>query len=70
MDNCFRKILTLDNLRNRHVIMMNWCYMCKKSRVARDLVGIHFLFFWDRVGSAPTGGGVVGLLKKSVWKSS
>jgi hypothetical protein len=50
--------------------MMNWCYMCKKSGVGRDLVGIHFLFFWDRVGSAPTGGGVVGLLKKSVWKSS
>jgi hypothetical protein len=25
------KILTMDNLRNRHVIVMNRCYMCKRN---------------------------------------
>jgi hypothetical protein len=24
-----RKILTLDNLRKRNIIMIEWCYMCK-----------------------------------------
>jgi hypothetical protein len=27
----FEKILTLDNLRKRHVIVVDWCCMCKKS---------------------------------------
>jgi hypothetical protein len=26
------KILTTDNLRKRHIIVVDWCYMCKKSR--------------------------------------
>jgi hypothetical protein len=25
------KIITLDNLRKLHVIIVNWCCMCKKS---------------------------------------
>jgi len=33
----------------------------------QKLVGINFPSFWDRVGHAPLGGGVVGLLDKSVW---
>ena len=30
------KILTLDNLRKRHVIMVDWCHMCKKSEESID----------------------------------
>jgi hypothetical protein len=26
----FEKTLTLDNLRKRHVIVVDWCCMCKK----------------------------------------
>jgi hypothetical protein len=26
-----RKILTIDNLRKRHVIVVDWCVMCKKN---------------------------------------
>jgi hypothetical protein len=29
------KILTLDNLRKRNLIVMDWCYMCK-SRESID----------------------------------
>jgi hypothetical protein len=31
-------------------------------------VGINLPSIWDRVGHAPTGGGAVGLLERSVWK--
>jgi hypothetical protein len=55
----FGKILTLYNLRKMHVIMMNWCCMCKKSaksinhflhhyEVAKDLwVSVFFFFFFQ-----------------------
>jgi hypothetical protein len=33
------KILTLDNLRKRHVIMVDRCYMCKRNMESVD----HFL---------------------------
>jgi hypothetical protein len=34
------KILTCDNLRKRNVVVVEWCYMCKKSGEFID----HFLF--------------------------
>ena len=30
------KILTLDNLRKHHIIVINWCCMCKKSGETPD----------------------------------
>jgi hypothetical protein len=37
------KILTLDNLRKRHVIVINRCYMCKKTGESVD----HLLLYCD-----------------------
>jgi hypothetical protein len=38
------KILTLDNLRKRHVIVINRCYMCKKTK---EFVDHHLLLHCD-----------------------
>jgi hypothetical protein len=35
------KILTLDNLRKRNAIVVNLCYMCKKSREFIDHLLLH-----------------------------
>jgi hypothetical protein len=35
------KILTLDNIKKRHVIMINKCYMCKKTREFVDHLLLH-----------------------------
>jgi hypothetical protein len=37
-----RKILTLDNLRKMNVIVINWCYMCKRSEESIDHILLHF----------------------------
>jgi hypothetical protein len=36
------KILTLDNLRNRHFIMIDRCYMCKKTGESVDHLLLHY----------------------------
>jgi hypothetical protein len=36
------RILTLDNLRKRYVIVMDWCCMCKKSSESTDHLLFHF----------------------------
>jgi hypothetical protein len=38
------KILTLDNLRNMNVIVMEWCCMCKKCRESIDHFFLHCEF--------------------------
>ena len=35
------KILTLDNLRKRHFIVVNWCCMCKRSEEIVDHLLLH-----------------------------
>jgi hypothetical protein len=35
------KILTLDNLRKKNIIMMKWCCLCKKSGESIDYLFIH-----------------------------
>jgi hypothetical protein len=35
------KILTLNNLRKRHVIVINICYMCKKTEESVDHLLLH-----------------------------
>jgi hypothetical protein len=34
------KILTMDSLRKWHVIVVDWCFMCRKSRESMN----HLLF--------------------------
>jgi hypothetical protein len=36
-----RKILTMDNLRKRHVIMVDWCCRCKRSGETIDDLLLH-----------------------------
>jgi hypothetical protein len=35
VDGGIRKILTLDNLKKRNVIVVDWCCMCKNSGESR-----------------------------------
>jgi hypothetical protein len=35
------KILTLDNLRKCHIIVIDWCCMCKKSGEITDHLVLH-----------------------------
>jgi hypothetical protein len=35
------KILTLDNLRKRHIIVVDWCCLCKKSGETVDHLLLH-----------------------------
>lgn len=37
-----RKILTLDNLRKKNVVVVEWCRMCKKSGESIDHLLIHY----------------------------
>jgi hypothetical protein len=36
------KILTMDNLRKQHVIVVDLCYMCKKSEESVNHLLLHF----------------------------
>ena len=36
------KILTMDNLRKRHAIVVDWSCMCKKSRESVDCLLLHY----------------------------
>jgi hypothetical protein len=63
-----RKILTTDNSRKRHISMVDWCCMCKKSGETIDNFVFHcemvsslwntiFRSFWVKVGHASTSSG-------------
>jgi hypothetical protein len=36
------KILTIDNLRKRNLIVIDWCCMCKKSEKTIDYFLLHY----------------------------
>jgi hypothetical protein len=36
-----KKILTLENLRKRHIIVVDWCCICKKSGKIIDQLLLH-----------------------------
>jgi len=38
----WEKILTMDNLRKRHVIVVVWCCMCKKNEESVDHPLLHY----------------------------
>ena len=38
----FGKILTTDNIRKRHIIVLDWCYMCKRCEESVD----HLLLYY------------------------
>jgi len=37
-----RKILTIDNFQKRHVIVVDWCCMCKRSGEFVDYLLVYF----------------------------
>ena len=46
------KCLTIDNLRNRKVCILDWCYMCKCNSETIDHLFFHCLValeLWDMV---------------------
>ena len=36
------KILTTDNLQNRHIVVLDWCYMCKRCGELVDRFLLHY----------------------------
>ena len=41
------KILTINNLRNRRVIVRDWCYMCKRNGESVDYLLLHCCIAWE-----------------------
>jgi hypothetical protein len=41
------KIMTIDNLQKRHVLIMDWCCMCKKGGEIVDHLLLHCPFAWE-----------------------
>ena len=41
------KILTIDNLRKRHLVILEWCYMCKRCGESVDHLLLHFLLAFE-----------------------
>jgi hypothetical protein len=63
------KILTLDNLRKRNIIVMKWCFMCKIYGESIDHLFLHCMVeddtanVWGGVGNAAVGERYVGELE-------
>jgi hypothetical protein len=41
------RLLTIDNLRKRHLILVDWCCMCKKSGESVDHLLLHCPMAWE-----------------------
>lgn len=41
------KILTIDNLWNRHIVVLDWCYMCKRCGESMDHLLLHCLIAYE-----------------------
>ena len=41
------KILTTDNLHKRRVIVLDWCYMCKRCEKSVDHLLLHYSIAWE-----------------------
>ena len=41
------KILTIDNFRKRRVLVLDWCYMCKRCRELVDHLLLHCPVAWE-----------------------
>ena len=70
-------ILTIDNLRKRKILFLDWYCMCKRNGESVDHLLIHCSFasdlwssvylVWQSLCQAEDSGGVVGLLARKVW---
>jgi hypothetical protein len=43
------KILTLDNLQKRNIMVMEWCYMCKQCGESTDHLFLHYEIATERM---------------------
>ena len=41
------KILTIDNFRRRRVLVLDWCYMCKRCKELVDHLLLHCPVAWE-----------------------
>ena len=41
------KILTIDNLRKRSMLVLDWCYMCKRCGEFMDHLLLHCPIAWE-----------------------
>jgi hypothetical protein len=70
----------MENLRKRHLIVVDWCCMCKKMGETVDHFLLHYkvasalwssLFFkksfWVKVGHALSSGRSLCMLERAVW---
>lgn len=47
-------ILTIDNLRKHGIIILDWCYLCKKlGNYGSDFVTLGDRFLWDQIFNWP-----------------
>ena len=72
-------ILTIDNLRKRQILILDWCCMWKKWEISWPppnpllycfwfmVYGVYF--DWYSLGYAENSGGAVGLLARKVWEA-
>ncbi|KAL4639460.1 hypothetical protein ACB092_03G220100 [Castanea dentata] len=58
------KILTIDNLRKRHFVVLEWCYMCKRCGESVDHLLLHYPIayeMWSMIGFS-------SILYSPIWK--
>jgi hypothetical protein len=60
------KILTLDNLRKRNIIVMEWCYMCRNYGESIDHLFLHCMVATELWSTILQLFGVVWLMPRSV----
>ena len=69
----FGKILTIDNLVERNMVLVHWCCMLTATGESVDNLLLHcpnvFLVFWVALGDAVKGNWCLILLDRYAWKA-
>lgn len=69
--------LTMGNLRQQNICIVNWCCMCKHSKIDHILLHCESVYdlwsivlsFWHARGHAKKGGGTARMLVRELWKT-